>query len=154
MPTMSSEDPSHSNMLIMGRREAKEVIQEKICLLKTPKCLVNVYGSSKLSRWRGPGVGFTLEVSWQQGSPQFESAGHMVRPCLRKLKCFKCYESRSAMKNSCFYLEKLPFETFCDPLFWIILPFQCRIFSFVDTMGMKCSEKKNLWFIILRILES
>jgi hypothetical protein len=48
------------------------------------------------------------------------------------------------MKNSCFYLEKLPSETFRDPLFWIILTFQRRLFSFVDTVEIKMLRKEEL----------
>lgn len=48
------------------------------------------------------------------------------------------------MKNSHSYLEKLPSETFRDPVFWIILTFQGRIFSFVDTIEMKWSVKEEL----------
>lgn len=87
-------------------------------------------------------------------SPVWGQPGHMAKPCLRKLKCFKCFESRNTMKNSHFYLEKLPSETFRDPVFWITLTFQGRMFSFVDTIEMKWSVKENLWFLILKIPES
>jgi hypothetical protein len=64
----------NSNMLEMGSRERNRKLYKKIqtCLLKTPTCVADMHRYSKLSRCRGAGLWFTLEVSSQHGNPQFE----------------------------------------------------------------------------------